>query len=133
MGFLFHSPSLFLCVCVYTTAVYIVVLLNICTGLQGELEAAYKELNCVKNKIRLQETELDNLRSRHSDKEDDYNLRYSRCLVLHTLLITSLIVFVDFLIAYRQFGSRSFGVETKVRPNAIAGNITTGAIKFGPK
>lgn len=49
----------------------------ICVGLQGELEAAYKELNCVKNKLRLQETELDTLRLRHSDKEDDYNLQYS--------------------------------------------------------
>lgn len=49
-----------------------------CTGLQGELEAAYKELTCVKNKLRLQESELDAIRLKCSDKEDDYNIRYSR-------------------------------------------------------
>lgn len=46
-------------------------------GLQAELEAAYKELNCVKSKLRLQETELDSTRLRYSDKEDDHNFRYS--------------------------------------------------------
>lgn len=56
-----------------------------CVGLQAELEAAYKELNCVKNKLRLQEAELETLRLRHSDKEDDYNLRYSMWLSFRTV------------------------------------------------
>lgn len=62
-------------------------------GLQAELEAAYKELNCVKSKLKLQEAELTALRYKHSDKEDDYNLKYSNLnafqlnLVKHFLLI----------------------------------------------
>lgn len=49
-----------------------------CTGLQAELDAAYKELNCVKSKLKLQEAELDASRVKYSDKEDDQNLRYSK-------------------------------------------------------
>lgn len=56
-------------------------------GLQAELEAAYKELNCVKMKLKHQEGELDGLRSRLSEKEDDYNYRYSKQIpkILHQM------------------------------------------------
>lgn len=49
-----------------------------CAGLEGELDAAYKELNCVKSKLKLQETQIDESRAKYSDKEDDQNLRYSK-------------------------------------------------------
>lgn len=47
-------------------------------GLQAELEAAYKELNCVKNKLKTQDSELESLRSKHSEEEDDFNIKYSK-------------------------------------------------------
>lgn len=49
-----------------------------CAGLQAELDAAYRELNCVKSKLKLQEAELDASRAKYCDKEDDQNLRYSK-------------------------------------------------------
>lgn len=54
-------------------------------GLQAELEAACKELNCVKSKLKGQEAELGSLRLKHSDKEDDYNFRYSKILFKNLL------------------------------------------------
>lgn len=54
-------------------------------GLQAELEAAYKELNCVKMKLKLQEGELEKLRLRLSEKEDDFNYRYSKQYRLNAL------------------------------------------------
>lgn len=56
-------------------------------GLQGELEAAYKELSCVKNKLKHQEADLDKIRYKNSEKEDDFNYRYSECHQIFVLCI----------------------------------------------
>lgn len=47
-------------------------------GLQAELQAAYKEGECVKKKLKLQESELDAYRAKMSETEDEQNLRYSK-------------------------------------------------------
>lgn len=47
-------------------------------GLQAELEAAYKELNCVKDKLKNQEDQIDHNRAKHSDQEDEYNIKISK-------------------------------------------------------
>lgn len=46
-------------------------------GLHAEIQAAYKEGDCVKMKLRLQEESLDSLRAKMSDAEDDHNAKYS--------------------------------------------------------
>lgn len=47
-------------------------------GLQAELDAACKELDCVKSKLKTQELQLEAFRAKLSDKEDDFNFRYSK-------------------------------------------------------
>ncbi|XP_031632588.1 uncharacterized protein LOC116346591 [Contarinia nasturtii] len=51
--------------------------------LQAELEATYKELNCVKMKLKLQEGDIDALRSSFSEKEDDFNIKYNNLQADH--------------------------------------------------
>lgn len=48
------------------------------TGLDAELEAANKESGCVKMKLRVQENDLDGLRLKLSEREDELDLRYSK-------------------------------------------------------
>lgn len=49
------------------------------SGLQAELQAAYKEGEAVKKKLKLQEAEMEALRTRHSEKEDNLTTVYSKC------------------------------------------------------
>lgn len=50
---------------------------SIVAGLQAELQAAYKEGECVKKKLKLQEAEMEAMRTKYSEKEDGLNTRYS--------------------------------------------------------
>lgn len=50
-------------------------------GIQAELQAAFKEGDCVKKKIKLQEIELDKLRTKLNESEEDFNSKYSKILV----------------------------------------------------
>lgn len=50
---------------------------TIVSGLQAELQAAYKEGECVKKKLKLQEAELETMRKKFSEKEDGLNSKYS--------------------------------------------------------
>lgn len=49
-------------------------------GLQAELQAAYKEGEAVKKKLKLQEAEMEALRAKHSEKEDNLATTYSKYL-----------------------------------------------------
>ena len=77
-------------------------------GLQAELEAAYKELDCVKDKLKNQEDEIDHNRAKHSDQEDEYNIRISKQIqwhyafkfewkILHSHISSDKFLFVEFL------------------------------------
>lgn len=47
------------------------------TGLQAEIQAAYKECECVRMKLKLQEDDLLKMRTRMNDAEDAHHTRYS--------------------------------------------------------
>lgn len=47
-------------------------------GLHAELQAAYKEGDCVKMKLKHQEADLDALRAKISEQEDELNAKYSK-------------------------------------------------------
>lgn len=55
----------------------------LCTGLQGELEAANKELNGVKMKLKRQDGDIDSMRSTFTEKEDEFNIKYSEIFFFH--------------------------------------------------
>lgn len=46
-------------------------------GLQAEIQAAYKECECVRMKLKLQEDDLLKMRTRMNDAEDAHHTRYS--------------------------------------------------------
>lgn len=56
------------------------VIVTLISGLQAELQAAYKEGEAVKKKLKLQEAEMEALRTKHSEKEDNLTTTYSMCL-----------------------------------------------------
>lgn len=49
-----------------------------CLGLEAELVAAHKEDECVRNKLKDQEKELNRLRNKVNDTEDDLNKKYGK-------------------------------------------------------
>lgn len=59
-------------------------------GLQAEVHAAYKEGEAVKKKLKLQEAEMEALRSKHTEKEDNLTTTYSinvQLFCLRTVLL----------------------------------------------
>ncbi|XP_037032855.1 putative leucine-rich repeat-containing protein DDB_G0290503 isoform X1 [Bradysia coprophila] len=54
--------------------------------LQAELQAAYTEGECVKKKLKLQESEMAALRSKQSEKEDELNSKYNELEVKYNEL-----------------------------------------------
>lgn len=60
------------------------------TGLHAELQSANKECECVRKKLKLQESVIDALRSKLSDREDELDSRYSDLEVKYAELQTKM-------------------------------------------
>lgn len=73
-------------------------------GLQAEIQAAYKECECVRMKLKLQEDDLLKMRTRMNDAEDAHHTRYSKLKFL-SLLMISLALLDEMRLLYDLFFS----------------------------
>lgn len=48
-------------------------------GLQAELQAAYQESECIKRKLKLQDSEMVTFRAKMSAREDEWDTKLRKC------------------------------------------------------